>query len=175
MFTSEDKQHRNFPYIHCWKILKDQAKWADRCKNIETHKTTNKKQKTTATSNPATSVPLLPACEESQPATCELQRPAGKKKEKEKLRHQFSIEALDYLMAKKKEADAEKELKKEERCKKAFALEEERISLEKKKFELEREMHEDTILRLDLSSMCAKQQEYYLSRQKEILARRLDY
>jgi hypothetical protein len=35
-------------------------------------------------------------------------------------------------MAKKKEADLEKDLKKEERCNKAFALQEERIKLEMK-------------------------------------------
>jgi len=26
MFKSEDKQHRNFPYLHCWEKLKDKAK-----------------------------------------------------------------------------------------------------------------------------------------------------
>jgi len=44
-----------------------------------------------------------------------LDRPAGKKKEKDKLRQCSSIEALDYLLAKKKDADVEKELKKQER------------------------------------------------------------
>jgi hypothetical protein len=32
------------------------------------------------------------------------------------------MKAMEYLVAKKKEADTEKELKKEERCKKAFTL-----------------------------------------------------
>jgi hypothetical protein len=32
------------------------------------------------------------------------------------------MEAMEYLVPKKREADAEKELKKEERCRKAFAL-----------------------------------------------------
>jgi len=57
-----------------------------------------------------------------------LDRPTGKK-EKDKLRQRSSIEALDYLLAKKKDADVEKELKKQERelkkegrCQKALAL-----------------------------------------------------
>jgi hypothetical protein len=49
-------------------------------------------------------------------------RPEGKKKEKQKLRQRSTIKALDYLMAKMKESDAEKDLKKQERCNKAFAL-----------------------------------------------------
>jgi hypothetical protein len=41
------------------------------------------------------------------------QRPPGKKKEKQILRQHASMEAIEYLVAKKKEPDAEKELKKE--------------------------------------------------------------
>ena len=60
-----------------------------------------------------------------------LGRPDGEK-EKQKLWQRSSIEAsVDYLMAKKKEADIERDLKKEERCNKAFDLQEERIKLEK--------------------------------------------
>ena len=136
MFIREDRQHRQFPYMHCWKILKDQTKWADRRKKMETQKTISKKQKVVANSSPASAPPLLPAAtvDENQHSNSALQRPPGQKK-KQKLRQHSSIEALDYLLAKKKEADAQKELKKEERCKKAFALQEERIRLEKEKLE----------------------------------------
>ena len=48
-------------------------------------------------------------------------RPDSKNKEKQQLRRRSTIEAVDYLMAKKKEADLERDLKKEERCSKAFA------------------------------------------------------
>ena len=58
-----------------------------------------------------------------------MDRPTGTKKEKQKLKQRSSIEALDYLLAKKKEVDVEKELKKEERelkkqemCQKALSL-----------------------------------------------------
>ena len=62
-------------------------------------------------------------------------------------------------MAKKKEADAEKELKKEERYKKAFTLQEERIRLEKEKLELQRDqfefyLEEERIMNIDTSHLC---------------------
>jgi hypothetical protein len=75
-------------------------------------------------------------------------------------------------MAKKKEADLEKELKKEEVCNKAFALQEERIKLEKEKFEFQRDLEEERILGLNLSTMNYKQQQYYKVHQNEILAGR---
>ena len=64
----------------------------------------------------------------------------------------FNHGAVDYLMAKKKEADLDKDLKKEERCNKAFALKEEMIKLDKEKFEFQRQLEEDKILSLDLST-----------------------
>jgi len=42
-----------------------------------------------------------------------VDRPTGTKKEKQKLKQRSSIEALDYLLAKKKEVDAKKEMKRE--------------------------------------------------------------
>jgi hypothetical protein len=164
MFIKEDRQHRQFPYMHCWKLLKAQAKWADRRKQMETQKTSSKKQKVVANSSPASAPPLLPAAsvDENQHSNNALQRPLGQKKEKQKLRQHSSIEALDYLLAKRK-ADSVKELKKEERCKKAFALQEERIRLEKEKLELQRDqfefnkkLEEARIMNVDTSHMCSR-------------------
>jgi len=101
-------------------------------------------------------------------------RPDGKKKEKQKLRQRSTIEAVDYLMEKKKEADLERDLKKEERCNKAFALQEERIKLDREKFEFERELEEDKIIALDLSTMTYDQQQYFEDRKNKVLARRLN-
>jgi len=54
MFTEEDKMHQNFPYIHCWKKLKDQDKWINRNNPSGTQKPAPKKQKkTTAKSSSA--------------------------------------------------------------------------------------------------------------------------
>jgi hypothetical protein len=58
LFKAEDKKHRKFAYLHCWKILKDKPKWLDRRKEIgSANKTSNKKQKTVANSSPASVAP----------------------------------------------------------------------------------------------------------------------
>ena len=88
-------------------------------------------------------------------------------------------------MAKMKEADAQKEMKKEERCNKAFALQEEKIKLERdlqvekmklerEKFEFERELEEDKIIAMDLSTIAFEEQQYFQYRKNKILERRLN-
>ncbi|KAG0525033.1 hypothetical protein BDA96_06G020600 [Sorghum bicolor] len=182
MFIREDRQHRQFSYMHCWKILKDQTKWADRRRKMETQKTISKKHKVVANSSTASASPLLPSptIDGNEHSNSALQRPPGQKK-KQKLWQHCSIEALDYLLAKKKEADADKELNKEERCKKAFALQEERIRLEKEKLELQRDqfefnkkLEEERIMNVDTSHMCPDQHQYYQALKNDILARCLN-
>ena len=59
----------------------------------------------------------------------------GKKKVKEALRRgggDACVATLDHFWAKKKESDAEKEQKKEERYNQSYALEKERLELEKR-------------------------------------------
>ena len=134
--------------MHCWRILKDQPKWIERRKQIGGPKTVgNKKQKTKANSSPSSAAPVVApgtGSVDAAPAQEPSIRPDGTKTEKKKLRQRSTIEALDYLVAKMKEADAQKEMKKEERCNKAFALQEEKIKLERdlqvEKIKLEREI-----------------------------------
>jgi hypothetical protein len=154
MFTKGDPKGRKFTLLHCWHILKDKPKWVDRRREIGyAKKSGNKKQKTIANSSPASvaagPVVPFPVDDDSEPPA----RPDGKKKEKQKLKQCLTIKAMDYLMAKKKEADIEKDSKKEERCKNAFALQEERLKLEKDKFEFQRDLEEERILNLDLTTM----------------------
>ncbi|CAO2144772.1 unnamed protein product [Urochloa humidicola] len=178
MFKAEDKKNRNFTLMHCWRILKDKPKWIERrMQNGGTTTTSNKKQKTKANSSPSSLVPMVsPAIGGADAAAAAAQdaskRPDGKKTEKKKLRQRSTIEALDYLVAKMKEVDAQKDLKKEERCNKAFALQEEKIKLEREKFEFQRELEEERILSLYLSNMAFRQRRYYELRQNEIYARR---
>jgi len=174
LFKAE--KDRKFNLMHCWNILKDKPKWMERRKEIATaKKTSNKKQKTMAISAPAS---VVPADAPAAPATAgDVGEPAGRpdgKKKKQKLWQRSIVEAVDYLMAKKKEADLEKGLKKEDRCNRAFALQEERIKLDREKFEFERELEEDKIIALDLSKMTYKQQQYYEDLKNKILARRLN-
>ncbi|KAL6838731.1 hypothetical protein ACP4OV_031445 [Aristida adscensionis] len=169
LFKAEDKKHKRFTFMHCWNILKDKPKWTERRKVIGcAKKTSNKKQKTMANSSLASVEPAAPDVGGSEAQ--DTRRPDRKNKEKQKLWQGRYIEAVDYLMAKKKEADHEKELKKEERCKKAFALQEERINLEREKLEFERQKEEDRIMFLDLSTMTYEQQQYYEDRRSKILA-----
>ncbi|CAO2211497.1 unnamed protein product [Urochloa humidicola] len=178
LFKEEDKKHRNFALMHCWRILKDKPKWMERrMQNGGTTTASNKKQKTKANSSPSALVPVAsPATggtvAAAAPTEDASKRPDGKKTEKKKLRQRSTIKALDYLVAKMKEADAEKDLKKDERCNKAFAIQEEKIKLEREKFEFQRELEEERILSLDLSTMTDKLRQYYESRQDEIFARR---
>jgi hypothetical protein len=76
------------------------------------------------------------------------------------------------MEAMKKEADAEKELK-NERCKKAFAMQEERIRIEREKVEIKRAL-EGRILNIDMTTLSYKQQQYYKKRLDEILTKRLN-
>ncbi|KAL6846427.1 hypothetical protein ACP4OV_023875 [Aristida adscensionis] len=143
LFKEEDKKKRKFAFMHCWRILKDNSKWMDRRNQIRASKTgSNKKQKTKSDSSSSSAAPgLSPMAGGGEEAVAQKtsKRPEGKKLEKKKLRQRSTIEALDYLVAKMKEVDAEKELKKQERCDKAFALQEEKIRLEREKFEFQRE------------------------------------
>jgi hypothetical protein len=63
-------------------------------------------------------------------------------------------------------------LKKDQRCNKAFALQEEKIKLEREKFEFQRELEEERILSLDLSNMTYILWQYYKKPQDEIFTRR---
>jgi hypothetical protein len=98
--------------MHCWKILKDQPKWLERRKHMNALKPLAKKQKTTARLPLRHLLLLL--------VMVVQERPLGEKKEKQMLHQCVGMEAMEYLMAKKEKADAAKELKKEERFKKAF-------------------------------------------------------
>ena len=68
----------------------------------------------------------------------------------------------------------ERELKKDERCNKAFALQEERLKLEREKFEFYRKLEEDKIIYMDLSTMTFDDQQYFEDRKREIRERRFN-
>jgi hypothetical protein len=87
------------------------------------------------------------------------ERPTGKKKGKQKLWQLSSMEGMDYLVAKKKEAMA-------------FAMQEERVMIEREKVELKRELEEERIKKINMSTLSYKQQRYYERHQDEILTNR---
>ena len=62
-------------------------------------------------------------------------------------------------------------MKKQEMCQKALALQEERIKLDKQKFDFERDREEKRIMNIDMSTISTRQQEFYNDQSKKILAR----
>jgi hypothetical protein len=69
-----------------------------------------KKQKTSAITSLAASPLAITDADDVQTPQGPNERPAGKKKEKRILRQRATMEAMEYLVAKKREADAKKEL-----------------------------------------------------------------
>lgn len=90
------------------------------------------------------------------------------------------------LWTKKLEADKQKEVKREERYANAYALDKERLELQKQRIAVEKErldneaantflktiVEEQKIMNMDISSMTELQKEYFISLQAEIVARR---
>jgi hypothetical protein len=135
-------------------------------------KPSNKKQKTTREGDANGTLPY--ETKESQVQVVEnyqLTRPPGKKTAKAALvqeKRKSVIVAIENLWAAKKESDAEKEQKKEERFNKAFALEVDRVNTEKalmevrkEEIELQKRRDEERIINMDLSGLTEEQQSYY--------------
>ncbi|GER33999.1 NAM-like protein [Striga asiatica] len=142
LFESQEK--KEFKFLHCWSILRDSTS-----KHVDDEEAAGNDDE----------VP---------------KRPVGKKRAKESLRKggdRAYNDALASFWAKKQEYEAEKERKKEERYKEAFALEQERIALKKKQVEFNITNKEDKIMSMDLTALTYDQQIYFSNRQKEIAAR----
>lgn len=195
LFKSQNPKEKSFQFRHNWLQLRNQPKWHDKLHQLTATKTSNKKQKTTKKSTLGTFDITTPECTEDPttniPEKGAPQRPNGKKKAKESLRRGTTdacTEALDILWAKKIEADAEKESKRDERYAKAYALDKEMLELDKERHALEKERiqnetnniflktiaEEQKIMTMDLTSMSELQQQYYMSLQAEIMARRMN-
>jgi len=190
LYKSEDGQNRSFQFMDCWKQLRGQAKWMAKLDELA-GKSSNKKQK--KTSNSSMPTPSLTTADGHEDAAAEdntLSRPKGHKKAKATLYQSGKkgcTEALENLWAKKKEFDTEKELKKDERFKQAFALEQERVANEKlnlelkkkelelkaQEVELKNKKEEERIMTMDLSELPDNQKHYYMCCRSKIMSRHL--
>ncbi|CAL5384348.1 unnamed protein product [Camellia sinensis] len=151
----------SFPFEHCWNVLRHQPKW------FETYQKKNPKRSRNSTSSPST--PELVNLEEdeiSRDAHIQLERPIGKKKEKERLKKLKSQDTtsspiVDLLIDMKEDRKKGTE-KKLEMLEKSYIIHVEKAELEKLK-------EEERIMMMDMSGMSPMQQEYYYQRQMEII------
>jgi len=134
LYKSEDEHGKAFQFMHCWNKLRTQPKWLAKIDELAASKTSNKKQKTSSTADPSAALPseTEPGAVEGLEA-CPLTRPIGKKAKAALLQEKKKsvTTTLENMWAQKKETNGEKELKKEERFNKAFALEQDRVANEK--------------------------------------------
>ena len=190
MYKSEDEHGKAFQFMHCWNKLRTQPKWLAKIDELAAGKTSNKKQKTSSTADPSATLPS-----ETEPGAVDgleanaLTRPIGKKKAKAALLQEKkkSVTAtLENMWAQKKETDGEKELKKEERFNKAFALEQDRVANEKlllqvrsqevevrsQEVQLQKKRDEERIMTMDLTAMPDDDlKKYYMCLRAEIMSR----
>ena len=188
MYKSEDEHGKAFQFMHCWNKLRTQPKWLAKIDELAAGKTSNKKRKTSSTADPSATLPS-----ETEPGAVDgleanaLTRPIGKKAKAALLQEKKkSVTAtLENMWAQKKETDGEKELKKEERFNKAFALEQDRVANEKlllqvrsqevevrsQEVQLQKKRDEERIMTMDLTAMPDDLKKYYMCLRAEIMSR----
>ncbi|CAN6178310.1 unnamed protein product [Urochloa humidicola] len=185
LYKFEDEHEKPFQFMHCWNKLRTQPKWLAKLDELAAPKTSNKKQKTRSTADPSATLPSEIGQGEAEGLEANaLTRPIGKKKAKAALLQEKkkSVTAtLENMWAQKKETDGEKELKKDERFNKAFALEQDRVANEKllievrkQEVELQKKRDEERIMTMDLTAMPDEQKKYYICLRAEIMSRVLN-
>ncbi|CAL5418843.1 unnamed protein product [Camellia sinensis] len=108
----QEFQKASFPFEHCWNVLRYQPKWLEECE-----KKKPKKKKTSATSSPFAPEAINLADDDvSHDAYVDLERPLGRKAEKERLNKRKSKDSagsnyagiLNGIMEDKKKANDKK-------------------------------------------------------------------
>ncbi|KAI8007800.1 hypothetical protein LOK49_LG07G00817 [Camellia lanceoleosa] len=187
----QEFQKASFPFEHCWNVLRYQPKWLEECE-----KKKPKKKKTSATSSPFTPEAInLAEDDVSHDAYVDLERPLGRKAEKERLNKRKSKDSagsnyagiLNGIMEDKKKANDKKIeilekacLQEQEQNRINQELEQERIRIMKEeiqerfrikqeKIRAEQLKEEERIIMMDTNGLSPMQQQYYLHRQMEIL------
>jgi hypothetical protein len=166
--------------MHCWNKLRTQPKWLCKRDEMSAAKSSNKRHKLNSNGDGSGRIPSeiregeVQGVEDNQ-----MIRPIGKKQSKAALLQEKKKSVtitLENMWSQKKETDMEKELKKEERFSKAFALEQERVANEKElvevrkqEIQLQKQRDEERIMTMDLSGLTEEQQTYYMKLRAKIL------
>ncbi|WVZ79964.1 hypothetical protein U9M48_027486 [Paspalum notatum var. saurae] len=119
---SEDSDNKSFQFMHCWNELRNQPKWHEKRRQIDAIKQApNKKSKVKKNSSPGTATTTIPdssridilenALRKMQETNCIATRDWGEAYKEAR------------IFGEKKEFDAEKEKKKEERFNQSYELE----------------------------------------------------
>ncbi|KAG6654179.1 glutathione S-transferase T3-like [Carya illinoinensis] len=150
-------QKSNYNLDHCWNLLRHQPKWQVHMDNLPT------KRKTGCPTVPAT---IAIDVEENESMSTNLERPLGKKSEKQRERKRKHEKSCNGQFDEKlSNMEADRRLMMIERRETAMKAEKDRaeiISLKKKKMEME-------VMMLNVDNMNAVQREYFKSIQIEIL------
>ncbi|KAJ1259966.1 hypothetical protein BS78_10G196000 [Paspalum vaginatum] len=143
LFKAEDNEKKSFQFMHCWNQLRNQPKWQEKRRLIDTIKQApNKKAKANMNSSPGTATPInvdssnKDIVENACPEADAPKRPIGKKKAKEALRGGMQ------------------EIKENE-------------------LQVKRMLEEKRIMTMYITAMPDQLQQYYESLQADIIARRV--
>ncbi|KAI8555765.1 hypothetical protein RHMOL_Rhmol05G0199800 [Rhododendron molle] len=150
----------SFQFEHCWNILKYQPKW-----HVDVEKKKPKKNKTWAV--PSSSTPELVDLGESDATFVDLERPIGILTDIKEEQKKTSDKKMDIIQQLHVEEHERHQLDKER-----LREEQERNAIKKEKLRMKQFKEEERIMLLDTSALPHVQQEYYQSRQMEILQER---
>ncbi|XP_028062904.1 glutathione S-transferase T2-like [Camellia sinensis] len=169
-----------FQFEHCWIMLRDQPKWV-----IESEKKKQpKRPRTGTTSSPCTPDSINLGEDDVSPNDfVDLERPTGRKAEKERLNKRKNQESVQSSITKTLEdikQDKKKMIdKKIEMIDKVYVQKEVELRIMQEKHEMELQKHEmelfkedERVILMDLTGLPEIQQEFYRARQMEIIKKR---
>ncbi|CAL5323674.1 unnamed protein product [Camellia sinensis] len=181
----------SFPFEHCWRELRDQPKWREEY--------SMKKQKPKKVATPGVCSPSAPDSinledhDVSHNDNVDLERPPGRKAEKERLNKRKNKDRgneggppililLEDLKEDRKKMNDKKiemyersylqEQEKIDNEKKRMQTEQEKVDNEKEKIRMEQLKEEERIMSIDTSGLPSLQAEYLHRRQMEILQKK---
>ncbi|KAL6287160.1 hypothetical protein ACE6H2_011550 [Prunus campanulata] len=162
---------QSFTFLHCWHELKHHPKWL-----VDYSK---RKLESATTTSPST--PILVEEENLTSTFVDLERPLGRKAEKERLKKKKGRDQIydnmttptSLLLEKYIEEKKEMECRRKEFQERIIIQEQEKITIEQAKIRQRDEQEEERIMLQDTTGMPPMLENYYKGRQMEILAKQM--